>query len=85
MRRVHAPPKVGDLHVAAQPDQQVFGLDVAVDDVLGVAVAQRAREARDVRRGARLGEAPRALQLLVQLAARGVLEDEVDLLLFEFG
>jgi hypothetical protein len=35
---VHRPAKVGDLELAVQAEQQVFGLDVAVDDMLAVEV-----------------------------------------------
>lgn len=50
--RVHGPAKVCDLEVPAQADEQVLRLDVAVDDVLGVAVGQGARQLRDVPTGA---------------------------------
>ncbi len=39
---VHRPAEVGDLELALGAQQQVLGFDVAVDDVLGVAVQQRA-------------------------------------------
>ena len=41
LRCAHSPPKICDLEVALQPQQQVLRLDVAVDDMLGVAVRQR--------------------------------------------
>lgn len=37
---VDAPAKVGDLELAVDADEDVLGLDVAVDDVLAVQVAQ---------------------------------------------
>ena len=43
---MHRPAKVGDLQLSLQADQQVLRLDVAVDDVLGVAVHQRTSQRR---------------------------------------
>lgn len=40
VRCVHRPAKVGDLELPLQAQQQVLWLDVAVDDVLGVAVVE---------------------------------------------
>ena len=39
---VHRPPEVSNLELALGAQQQVLWFDVAVDDVLGVAVQQRA-------------------------------------------
>ncbi len=46
--RVHGPAEVGDLQLALHAEQQVLGLDVPVDHVLGVAIHERARQGRDV-------------------------------------
>ena len=46
--RMHGPPKVADLEVPLQAQQQVLRLDVAVDDVLAVAVRQRPGQREDV-------------------------------------
>lgn len=40
-RRMHRPPKVCNLQVPIQPQQQVLRLDVPMDDMLRVAVAER--------------------------------------------
>lgn len=42
------PPKVADLELAVDPDEDVLGLDVAVDDVLGVEVRQGVGHLGDV-------------------------------------
>src|SRR5262245_54197309 len=56
-------PEVGDLHAAATVQQDVLGLDIAVDDTLVVSVLQRiANLADDVERVAR-GERPVAKRL----------------------
>lgn len=73
---VHAPPEVGQLDLAVDADEDVLGLDVPVDDVLAVQVAQRARHLRDVLRGLPLGEAVLAAQVLVELALAGELDDQ---------
>jgi len=74
--RVHAPAKVGNLDLAVDPDQDVLGLDVPVDDVLPVQVLERRRHLRDVLGRLPLGEAVFAAQVLVQLSLAGKLENE---------
>lgn len=73
-----APPVSSD----RQPNRQHAPphLEVAVDDLLLVAVGQRLRDVQHVPRPLGLGEAA-LLQRLVQLPARRELEDEVDALL----
>ena len=48
MRRVHRPTKVCNLELAPEVEQQVLGLNVAVDHVLGVAIVERAGQRLDV-------------------------------------
>ena len=76
VRRVHGPTEVRDLQLALDADEQVFGLDVAVDHVLLVAVQQSLGQRRNVRRRALLAEPLALLELLVQLTACGILEDQ---------
>ena len=40
-RTYHAPPKICNLQLAIQPDQDVFRLDIAVHDVFVVQVVER--------------------------------------------
>lgn len=75
-----APAEVGDLDLAVDAHEDVLGLDVPVDDVLAVQVAQGAGHLGDVLRGLPLGEAVLAAQVLVQLALGGELEDQEDAL-----
>mgnify|MGYP001202434070 CR=1 FL=1 len=49
-RRVDAPAKVCELEVAVDADEDVLGLDVAVDYVLGVQVRERVGHLGDVLR-----------------------------------
>lgn len=77
---VDGPAKVGNLDLALGADEEILGLDVAVDDVLLVAVGQGLAEVGDVPGRSALGEAAAVGQLLVQLPAGTVLEDEVDAL-----
>lgn len=65
---VHGPPEVRDLQLVARPQKQVLGLDVAVDNVTGVAVRQGLAQLRDVRRRNLLVEVTLPLQLDVQLS-----------------
>ena len=82
--RVDAPAKVGDFQLTLDADEEVLGLDVAVNHVLLVAVRQRPGERRDVGGGALLAEPLSLLELLVQLTAGGVLEDQVHAVLFDW-
>ena len=50
-------PKVGHLDVSVRAEQQVFGLEVAVDDVERVQVVERERDLGRVEFGDRVGEA----------------------------
>ena len=60
-----------------QPKKQIFGLDVAVYNVLLVAVEERPSEFVDVLRCNGLGERTFRDELLIQLSSRGVLKDNV--------
>ena len=70
-------PEVGDLGRALLVDQDVLGLDVAVDDVARVRGAERARDLDRV--GHRLGDrqAAAAADALLERLALDVLEDDV--------
>ena len=71
--------EVGEHHVAVLIHEDVFELQVAVHDVLGVQMAQRQGELRGVELGALLVELARDAQVLEQLAALAVLHDEEEL------
>jgi hypothetical protein len=45
---VDGPAKVGELEFAVDAEQEVLGLDVAVDDVLAVQVRERVGHLRDI-------------------------------------
>jgi hypothetical protein len=45
---MHAPTEIANLELAIHPDQQVLGLDVAVDNVFGVQVRERIRHLGNV-------------------------------------
>lgn len=77
---VDAPPEIRNLDLAVDAHQNVLGLDVAVDDVLAVQVAQRRRHLGNVLGRLPLGEAVLLAQVLVQLALAGELEDQEDAL-----
>ena len=70
-------PEVGDLGRALLVDQDVLGLDVAVDDVAGVGGAERAGDLDRV--GDRLGDRqpPVAADAVLERLALDVLEDDV--------
>lgn len=58
--------------------EEVLRLDVPVDDVLCVAVAQSPGEFQDVLRALALPEASLGLEVLIKLAAGAVLENQVN-------
>ncbi len=77
---MHGPPEVGNLQASINAKKQILELDVAVDDVLPMAVVQRVRELRHIFRRTPLVEpTPTAVvQLMEQFATARVLQDEVD-------
>lgn len=79
---VRRPAEVGQLHVVVGGQHDVLRLQVAVDDVIAVAVVQRVGHLVRVLGGARLVEAAvgRRLQVLVQLALAGQLDGQIDAL-----
>lgn len=80
IRRVHAPPEIGNLDLPVDAHEDILGLDIPMDNVLAVEVAQRRSHLRNVLRGLPLGEPVLAAQVLVQLALAGELEDQKDAL-----
>lgn len=70
--------KVGDLHVSLAVDQQVLGLQVAVDDILLVHVADGQQDLADVEHGHVVAKTAVLAQPVEELAARAELEDHVD-------
>lgn len=77
---VDAPAEIGNLDLAVDAHEDVLGLDVTVNDVLAVQVAQRRSHLGNVLRRLPLGEPALLTQVLVQLALAGELEDEEDAL-----
>lgn len=49
-RRVHAPPKVANLDLAIEAEEEVLGLEVAVNDILGMEVHEPASDLERVLR-----------------------------------
>ena len=82
---MHGPAEIGDFELTLDADEQVLRLDVAVNHVLLVAIEQRLGEGRDTSPGATLAKPLALLELLVQLSACGVLQDEVHAILGESG
>lgn len=74
---VDRPSKIGNLELAVETDENVLGLEVAVDDVLRMAIVQGMCEGGDVACGARLVEFG-TVELLVQFSSCGEFEDEKD-------
>ena len=70
---MNAPAEVRDLELPAVADEEVLRLDVAVDHVLRVAVAEGAGELEDVLGALALAETTLGLEVLVELAAGAVL------------
>mmetsp|Transcript_20113 Transcript_20113/g.44712 ORF Transcript_20113/g.44712 Transcript_20113/m.44712 type:complete len:216 (-) Transcript_20113:413-1060(-) len=76
--RMHGPAEVGDLYVPALADQQVLGLDIAMDHVLVVAVVQSDGEVVDVPRCERFAKVAAVGELFVELSAGRELQDNVN-------
>lgn len=76
--RMHRPTKIRDLDVAAMVEQQILWFDVAMDDVVRVAVGESRRQGGDVVSGQWLGEAAGLLQNLVHFTFLTEFENQVD-------
>lgn len=74
--RVHAPAEIPNLELTIDAEEKVLGLDVSMNDVLGVEVRQRVGHLVDVDRAASLREATVLCELLVELALAGEFEHE---------
>ena len=70
--------EIRELDVSVGGDEEVIGLDVAVDDAPRVAVFQGERDLRGVLRAVRLAEPSELPQERVQVAADGELGDDVE-------
>jgi hypothetical protein len=75
---VHSPTEVAHLQRVPHTDQNVLGLDVAVDDVLRMAVLDRLDHLLKIPRRPSLRERTAALQQRIKLAAWSHLKHEVD-------
>ena len=78
---MHGPAEVRDLQLAVQSQEQVLGLDVTMNNMLLVAVAESSSHLEDVSRRFLFAEPTLRREALVELAAGGVLEDQIDALL----
>lgn len=77
---MHTPAKVGNLEFAMDTDQNILGLDVAVNDVLPVQITQGRRHLGNVLGRLPLGEAVFFAQVFIELSLAGKLEDQKDAL-----
>lgn len=71
--------KVGDLEVAVGVEEEVLRLEIAVRDAVAVAELERGDELREVAPRELLRQTAAARELVEELAAAGVVDDEVDL------
>lgn len=79
--RVHAPAEIANLELAIDAKEKVLGLDVSMNDVLGVEVGKCVGHLVDVDRAASLREATVLCELFVELALAGEFEHEKNALL----
>ena len=75
---VHTPPEIRNLDLAVNTDEDVLGLNVPVDDVLAVQVAESRRHLGNILGRLGLGETVLLAEVLVQLALARELEDQED-------
>lgn len=70
--RVRRPPEVGQFHLVAVREHEILRLQVAMDDIVQMAIVQGVGHLVRVPSGTVLGESSvrRALQMLVQFALR---------------
>jgi len=79
IRCVHAPAKVANFEFAVDTEQEVFGLDITMNDVLRVEVDQRIRHLVHISRTPSFGKACLSFtQLPVELSLSSELDHEED-------
>ena len=76
IRRVNAPAKIGDFDFPVDADEDVFGLNVAVDNMFAVEITQRGGHLRNILRGLPLGKPVLAAQVLIQLSLTSKLQNQ---------
>lgn len=74
---MHRPSEIGNLETALSAEKQVLRLDIAVNDVLGVAVFERLGEVSNVLSSLLFLELALLLEILVQFSLGSILENEV--------
>ena len=62
---VYAPAEIANLELAVDAQEEILGLDISVDDVLGVEIGERVGHLIDVDGAASFGEAAVLCELLV--------------------
>lgn len=77
-RSVHAPPKVPNLQFSINTQQQILGLDIAVDDMLPVQINERVGHLVDIPRAPFLGETSMLRELAIQLPLPRELQHQKD-------
>ena len=78
--RMHAPAKIADFELAVDSEEEILGLDISVNDMLGMEIGKGVGHLVDVDGAASLGEAAVLCELLVKLALAGKFEHEKDAL-----
>ena len=71
------PSEIGDFHLLAEAEKEILGLDVAMNDFLGMTIDHGVEEFGHVRRCPRLVEFALGLQHLVEFALGGEFQDEI--------
>ena len=80
---MNAPTEVGDLDIILRTEEEILGLDIAMDDMFGMTVPHGRGKVRDEARRGPFAELSARRELLVQLAARTVLQYEINILIVE--
>mmetsp|Transcript_21606 Transcript_21606/g.44583 ORF Transcript_21606/g.44583 Transcript_21606/m.44583 type:complete len:271 (-) Transcript_21606:618-1430(-) len=80
-RRVHTPPEIRNLDIVVRPEKQILRLDIPVNDVLRMAVTKRLTEIANELGRRPLRKPPLGSEPLVQLSARTVLQNQIDVLI----
>ena len=78
--RMHAPAKIANLELAVDAQEKILGLDISMDDVLGVEVGKSVGHLINVDRAPPLRETTVLCELLIELAFAGKFEHEKDAL-----
>ena len=76
--RMNRPTEIGNLHLSVRSDQEIFWLDITVNNVFGVTKVESCCQIRNISRGSLLGKVSLLCQAFVELATGRISENQIN-------